>query len=106
MDPFWAITLSIIAISIFWKRENRKSDDRKHLKDREAERIEKLKQEEVIAQFTEAIQPEPLTPEESEAEKARKAEERQREKDIEDLRRQGFTEELITTIIPTINNGQ
>lgn len=106
MDPFWAITLSIIAISIFWKRENRKSDDRKHLKDKDAERIEKLKQEEVIAQFTEAIQPEPLTPEEKEAERVLKEEQKQREKDIADLKKQGFTDELITTIIPTINNGQ
>lgn len=106
MDPFWAITLSVLAVSKFWKRENRISKQKKSSKQKDAERIEKEKQRILLADVTQRFGLLPLTQEEKEAERVRKAEEKQREKDIEDLRKQGFTDELIATIIPTINNGQ
>lgn len=75
MDAFWGITLSMLAISWFLKRENTKPEYRK-------------------------------APVDKSADKARKEIERQRNREIEELRRKGYDEELIAVIIPTIHNGQ
>lgn len=75
MDAFWGITLSVLAISWFLKREKIKSEDRK-------------------------------PPVDKSADKARKEIERQRNREIEELRRKGYDEELIAVILPTIHNGQ
>ena len=95
MDPFWGITLSVIAISSFWKSEKRKSAERRYDKARREEKA-----------IAEASRPIPLSEEEKEAKRIQKEIDKQRERDIQDLRKQGFSEELITTILPTINNGQ
>ena len=55
---------------------------------------------------TKILKPLNLTKEEKEAEKTRKDIEKQKEKEINELRKQGYTDELIAVIIPTINNGQ
>lgn len=89
MDPFWCITLSVWAVSKFWKHERQKKKDRDIFRERQA-RLNKV----------------PMTEAEKEVIKKQKAIQKQKEKDIADLRRQGFDEELIATIIPTINNGQ
>lgn len=95
MDPFWGITLSVIAISSFWKSEKRKSAERRYEKARREEKA-----------IAEASRPIPLSEEEKEAKRVQKEIEKQRDRDIQDLRKQGLSEELITTILPTINNGQ
>lgn len=105
MDPFWGITLSLLAISKFWKSERGRTKDKKTEKQMLEDKIEQEKQKAVIAKYT-AVFSEPMSKEEKESEKLEKEIEKQREKDIEELRKQGFTDELITTIIPTINNGQ
>lgn len=79
MDPFWGITLSLIAIRWFWKSENRKYKDRK---------ADEKRQERIVVK--------PVKTEE----------EKQREKEVQELRKQGYTDELIAVILPTINNGQ
>lgn len=105
MDPFWGITLSLLAISKFWKSERGKNIDKRDEQKRIEDKIEQEKQKAVIAKYT-AVFSEPLTEEEKEAEKLQKDIEKQKERDIAELRKQGFTDELITTIIPTINNGK
>ena len=101
MDAFWGITLSVIAISMFWKRERIKKEDRRYDEQKAAERIEKQKQQEVIDKYA-PIFAGPLTA----GEKAEVKTEKEREQDIERLREQGYTDELIAVILPTINNGQ
>lgn len=95
MDPFWGITLSTIVIARFWKKENQKRKERKEFKEQQRLAAEK-----------EAARPIPLTEEEKEAQRVQKEIDKRRERDIADLRKQGYTDELIAVIIPTINNGQ
>ena len=85
MDAFWGITLSVIAISMFLKRERGKRREEQALRERQRLAIER-----------EAARPIPMTAEKKEAEKSRKAIEKQREKEINELRKQGYTEEIIT----------
>lgn len=94
MDPFWCISLGTLVIAKFWKREKRKSKERKYYKEQDEKRNEKLKQEAVIAKYS-AVFGAPMT-----------KEEQKREDDIADLKRQGYDDELIAIILPTINNGQ
>lgn len=101
MDAFWGITLSVIAISMFWKRERIKKEDRRYDRQKAAEKIEKQKQQKVIDKYA-SIFAGPLTSEE----KAEVRAEKERELEIEQLRKQGYTDELIAVILPTINNGQ
>ena len=101
MDAFWGITLSVIAISWFWKRERIKKEDRRYDRQKAAEKIEKQRQHEVIDKYT-PIFAGPLTAEEKAEIKA----EKEKEKEVERLRKQGYTDELIAVILPTINNGQ
>ncbi len=105
MDPFWGITLSVIAISSFWKRETNKSKERKIRNRKFEDKLEQEKQKEVIEKYT-AIFSEPLTPAEEKAKKLREDIEKQKERDTERLRKEGYTDELIAVILPTINNGQ
>lgn len=106
MDAFWCITLGTLVIAWFWKRENRKSAERKYDNRAEAERTEKQKQDVEIAKWSAKFMPEPVSPEDLEAERALKEAQKQRDRDIAELRKQGYTDELIAAIIPTINNGQ
>ena len=105
MDPFWGITLSVIVVSSYWKRQrNRLEDERYHKKKRE-EQVEKEKQKEVVERYS-AIFSAPLTEAEKKEMQAKKKAEREREAEKERLRKQGYTDELIAVILPTINNGQ
>ena len=105
MDAFFAITLSVIFISMLWKRERIRAADIKYKERKEADRIEKEKQEEVIERYS-TIFAGPMTSGEKAKIKAKKRVENERKKEIEHLRRQGYTDELIAVILPTINNGQ
>lgn len=89
MEAFWCITLSILVIRWYLK-SSADSEPREP-------KYKKIKAEYPVA--------EPVV-EDPEVEKARKAAEAQRERDIADLKKQGYTDELIAVIIPTINNGQ
>lgn len=107
MDPFWGITLSVLAVAKFWKREKARAKDKKYFLEKEKEKERNQKIAEVVDMFMlkHDIPETPKTREELEAEKAAKEAQKQRDKDIAELRKQGFTDELIATIIPTINNG-
>lgn len=108
MDPFWGITLSVLAVSKYWRRL-----DRIKAKEEIAEReIKSKRNKDIIREFTE-LAAQPMSVAEKKEEKKLKAEEKERmkadkkrEKDIADLKKQGYTDELIAVIIPTINNGQ
>ena len=79
MDAFWCITLSILVLRWWWKRKSR-GIVRNPLPDVDMPKITKEQRE--------------------------LREKNQREKDIEYLKKQGYSDELIAVIIPTINNGQ
>lgn len=101
MDPFWCITLGTLVVARFWKREKRKNKERRYEKEEHNKRVEQAKQDEVIAKYS-AVFGAPMSKEEKEAIAAK----RQRDKEVEELRKQGYTDELIAVILPTINNGQ
>ena len=105
MDPFWGITLSVIAISSFWKRERIKAARGRIHQRKKADEQERIKQEEVIDRYS-AIFSEPMTREEVSEEKRKQDNEKERERETERLRKEGYTDELIAVILPTINNGQ
>lgn len=105
MDAFWGITLIVLIMVGVLKREGRIRDEKDEEKTRHAKQFEQARQDQVIAE-TLADFNAPESKEEKEARQAAIRAERQREKDIAELKKQGFTDELIATIIPTINNGQ
>lgn len=81
MDAFLGITLSFLVIRWYWKHVTAKRSHKKaYISD----------------------MPVPNNP----VTKAYVDENPQRQKEIADLKRQGYTDELIAVIIPTINNGQ
>lgn len=105
MDAFWCITLSVIVISIFWKRETIRNKDRQSRKEKLNARIEQEKQQEVIRKYT-SIFCGPLTEEEKRDEQIQKELEKRRKAETEKLKKEGYSDELIAVILPTINNGQ
>ena len=92
MEGFWAVA---IIYGIF-RNEFRKYKERK--------------QEEDVYEYENyyirrpASVPKPV--EKTPAQIRQEKEEKQREQDIKDLRKQGYTDELIAVILPTIRNGQ
>jgi len=105
MDAFWGITIIVLIVVAFTKRENRIRDEKREIREANEKKLEEAKQAEVVTKYT-TLFGEPETQEEKEAARAARQAEAQREKDIAELKKQGFTDELIATIIPTINNGQ
>ena len=105
MDAFWCITLGTIIVAWFWKRERNKAYDRKTEQMKYAKKHEEVKQAEVIAKYTEAFG-KPMTKAEKEAEAKAAKFKADRDKQEAELRKQGYTDELIAVILPTINNGQ
>ena len=105
MDAFWGITLSVIAISWFWKRERIKQEDKRYIKSKQDEDIEKEKQRQVIEHYA-PIFAGPMTKEEKAELAAKNKAEKERTEEEARLRKQGYTDELIAVILPTINNGQ
>lgn len=89
MDAFWCITLSILLIRWVWKR-NRK----RRFEDEQTEIPEQDFGPIITKELIEA----------DNAERARQKEQKQRDKDIAALKKQGYTDEIIAVILPTINN--
>ena len=81
MDAFFSITLSILVLRYWWKHRERTV--------RRPPKQEPIK----FAAFDDKVV--------AAREKARS----QRERDEEELRKQGYSDELIATILPVINNG-
>lgn len=79
MEAFWCITLSIIVIRAWWKHQP------------DGPPVFKFKRKN-------KIQPVNFPPPKSQAEL-------QRERDVADLKNQGYSDEVIATILPVINNG-
>lgn len=89
MDAFWGITLSLLVLRAAFKSKwlRREHKTRIVAKDNRFEQLNALAN----------AQPVPVK---------KSSEERRREQEVEELRKQGYTDELIAVIIPTINNGQ
>lgn len=104
-DAFWCITLGTIVIAWFWKREKRRIKYEKIDRQKAEKKNEQVKQQEVIAKYTAAFG-KPLTKAEQKAEDERIAAQVAHDKQVAELKKQGYTDELIAVIIPTINNGQ
>ncbi len=86
MDAFWCITLSILVIRWYWNNHRR----------------EPRQESEPIPETV--ITKELINADKSEKEKMEA--EKQRQKDIADLKKQGYTDEIIAVILPTINSNQ
>lgn len=90
MDAFWCIVLSFFTLRWFIKSEREKRGLRRP-------RNPIASDEPVIhTEFDEELQ----------AIRKRREADDQRERDIMELKKQGYTDELIAVILPTINNGQ
>lgn len=89
MDAFWGVTLSVIAISMFWKSQRKRSEGIQY--DKEQQQLRAQREREQIAKGI----PPPMPTEE----------EIQRQKDIAELKKRGYDDELIAVVLPTINNG-
>ena len=82
MNAFWFFTLTFLLLRFIWKR---KSQEQQIAKD-ERPRVNNITV--------------------SEEEKQRRKVDKQKEKDIADLKKQGYSDELIAVILPTIWNGK
>lgn len=91
-DAFWCITLGMIVLRLWWKSgfRNRRKNIEEDLKS------EPVPIPEQVIEINGDLK----------EQQAQKKADKQREKDIADLKRQGYTDELIAVILPTINNGQ
>jgi len=81
IDMFFCIILSIIVLSKWCKHQSRKFETNNIIPKNIRTQIEPSVWD------------------------AKNAADRQREKDISELKKQGYTDELITVILPTIKNG-
>lgn len=101
---FWAILMGIIAIRLYWKH----STPSRHDNLREAFFGKRKKRELPIsgnAGFKISPEMQKLH-DKLKVDLAQKEIDDQKKRDIEDLRRQGYNDELIAVILPTINNGK
>lgn len=78
MDAFWCITLSVVLIRMWWKHQAGKP----LINIRHNKKV-------VTVSFPPSKTPAQL----------------QRERDAEDLRKQGYSDEIIATILPVVTNG-
>ena len=98
MEGFFAITLIIISIRLYWKHS---ADSR--VKEHSIEPRPIIVPDNIIVEHKTTKD---KLDSQKEVEEAQKIVDKQRDQDIADLRKQGYTDELIAVIIPTINNGQ
>ena len=95
MDAFFCITLSIIILRSWWRHnvgvQPRRRDNEFTVEPKSIKSFD-------VSQKA--------TPEELELEKLNKEVEKQKQRDIADLKKQGYDDELIAVILPTLNNGQ
>lgn len=96
IEAFWAITIIVLLLRHWWKNE---------MKEEEFERESRLHED--------AVRPLKKTGNtiksfnNNDVDKARKEIERQKKRDIAELKKQGYDDELIAVILPTIyNDGQ
>lgn len=81
MDAFWCILLSTIVLRWAWKSN--------------------------VFNIARKRQPDKIPPIEfSQTDQNKKPIDKETERDIAELRKRGFTDDLIAMIIPTINNGE
>lgn len=78
MDAFWCITLTIVVLRFWWKHQ--------------------FPKQKATPKFTPVSNAIKL----NEIDRERLALERQHQQDIADLKRQGYTDEVIAVILPTI----
>lgn len=90
-EGFWAITI-IMILAWKWYKANFPKDE-----DEQPEYTVKPK---TIKSFRAKDSPEAVVDDED------TAAERQRKQDIADLKKKGYSDEVIAVILPTINNGQ
>lgn len=102
MDAFWCITLSVLLLRWWWKR-NKAGIIQKEEKKEEVE-PPKLNIEAAKEMQQENKDKQVLADEQKKLDKQEREKQRQHDKDVAELKRQGYTDELIAVIIPTINN--
>lgn len=98
MDAFWCIVLSTILLRWWWKRntpdlweDKTEQPTTPVLNARDVEEAEDKKI---------------LTEAQAKLDKEEKEKQKQHDKEILELRKQGYTDDIIAVILPTINNGQ
>lgn len=87
MEAFFCIVLGTWAISAFLKHLDKKKPEQEYYQTRDISAVN-------------------LTADEIDQEMARQKQQAERNKEAEELKKQGYSDELIAIIIPTINNGQ
>lgn len=101
-EAFWAILLIVIILRAYWKHSAPSRHD--NLREAFFGKKKEKKPDMPVTGNAGFVKPEIQKLIDREAQKNR--DEAQRQKDIAELKRQGYTDELIAIIIPTINNGQ
>lgn len=95
MDAFWGITLSLIVLRRQWNKyrleARKKASVDEYLEARSVPRNE-AELAQINARYRQS--------------KAQTEEEKQREKDIAELKKKGFTDELIAVILPVVNDSK
>lgn len=99
MDAFWCILLSFLVIRAFIRSERAKREERAEMIAAYQRKEEAKRKKERKVKITRK------KPELAEEEKLQAEIEKQKQRDIEDLRKQGYSEDIIAMILPTINNG-
>lgn len=90
-DAFFCITLGTFILSWWWKNRAKSADPAK----KKAPPTRITVTNDIV---------DPSIKEKTEAEKKQKEIDRQRERDVAELRKQGYTDELIATILPIVKN--
>lgn len=103
MELFWCIVLSTIVLRYWWKRNKPDlwEDDKEKIKEAPSLNLEAAKEMQKEAK-DKAV----LAEAQAKLEKEQKQKQLQYDRDVAQLRKQGYTDELIAVIMPTINNGQ
>lgn len=105
MELFWCIVLSTIVLRWWWKRNKPDlwEDDKKKEEIKEAP---SLNMEAAKEMQKEAKDKAILAEAQAKLEREQREKQRQYDRDVAQLKKQGYTDELIAVIMPTINNGQ
>lgn len=104
MDAFWCIVLSTIVLRWWWKKHKKYMLGKEEVEETvEAPKIDMEAAEEMQKKSKDA---EVLASAQKKLDDEAREKQRQYDKDVAALRKEGYTDELIAVILPTINNGQ
>lgn len=103
MDAFWCIILSVIVLRWWWEHNKPDFWEEKEPQDNpeptiDMEAAKEMQKEAKDRQILEEAQ--------KKLDKEAKEKQRQHDRDVAELRKMGYTDELIAVILPTINNDK